>query len=226
MASHATQSSPARERRSRSDHFSSRRAEIVDIAAHLFATNGYAATGIARIGDEAHLARGALYYYIKSKETLLGEIHDRVMDPLLSTAAEVAGLDAPVEVRLRLISEALLTQIIERHDHVWVFLHEYRSLTGQRLQHFRSRRRQFEDYISALLNEGRTRGRFDFDDTRLATLAFLNLHNYSYQWIRAESRFSAAELSRFFCRVFLGGISTSSNASDLEASVSAIRATP
>ena len=89
-----------------------RRNEIVDLSARLFAANGYAATGIREIGDAAELARGALYYYIDSKESLLGEIHDRVMDPLLSQTRNIVELAASATTRLRLISEVLLTQII------------------------------------------------------------------------------------------------------------------
>jgi hypothetical protein len=61
-------------RRVANSQFASRRDEIVDLAAHPFATKGYAATGIRDIGEAAQLARGALYYYIESKESLLGEI--------------------------------------------------------------------------------------------------------------------------------------------------------
>lgn len=195
-----------RSTRGPTDGFTIRMEEIVDIAAHLFAEHGYSATGIAQIGDAANLARGALYYYIDSKESLLNEIHNRVMDPLLATVECVVALDASVEVRLRLVSEALLTQIIERHDHVWVFLHEYRALTGEPLMYFRTRRRQFEDCIAGLLEEGRAHGIFDFVDTRLTTLAFLNLHNYTYQWARSEGRLSVSELSGFYCKVFFDGI--------------------
>ena len=202
------------------DNFAIRRAEIVDIAAHLFAQNGYVGTGIAQIGEAANLARGALYYYIDSKETLLNEIHDRVMDPLLVTAERVFALDASPEVRLRLISEALLTQIIERHDHVWVFLHEYRALTDERFSYFRKRRRQFEDYVSDLLEAGRKQGTLDFEDTRLTTLAFLNLHNYTYQWVHAEGRLNAKDLSSFYCKVFFGGIAVSDCASGVTVQVS------
>ncbi|MDA8398975.1 MAG: TetR/AcrR family transcriptional regulator [Actinomycetota bacterium] len=188
------------------DGFAARRAEIVDIAAHLFAENGYAGTGIAQIGDAVKLARGALYYYIDSKETLLNEIHDRVMDPLLATAEQVVATNASAEVRLRLVSEELLTQIIERREHVWVFLHEYRALRDERLAHFRKRRRKFEDFISQLLDEGRKDGAFEFEDVRLVTLSFLNLHNYTYQWVDVEGRLGARELSALYCSIFFHGI--------------------
>jgi DNA-binding NarL/FixJ family response regulator len=48
-----------------------RRAEIVDVAKRLFATNGYDATSIQQIADEVGLLKGSLYYYIAAKDDLL-----------------------------------------------------------------------------------------------------------------------------------------------------------
>jgi TetR/AcrR family transcriptional regulator, cholesterol catabolism regulator len=70
--------------RGKSKRFYRMRENLVDVAAGLFAKNGYASTGVAEIGDATGLARGALYYYMGSKEELLAVIHDRVMDPLLT----------------------------------------------------------------------------------------------------------------------------------------------
>jgi len=108
--------------RARGPKYQARRQDIVDTAARLFARNGYAETGIAEIGEAVDLARGALYYYIGSKEALLAEIHDRVLDPLLERSKLIMKLNASPAVKVRLISEVLLAQIIERQDHVWVFL--------------------------------------------------------------------------------------------------------
>jgi TetR/AcrR family transcriptional regulator, cholesterol catabolism regulator len=192
--------------------FGSRRAEIVDVAAALFARNGYAATGIAEIGETVDLALGALYYYIGSKESILAEIHDRVMDPLLIQASAISALDAGVATRLRLLSEALLRQIIERRDHVWVFLHEYRALTGDMRKSFLEKRARFEATIMNLLEEGSAAGALDVTDFRVTTLAFLGMHNYTYQWIHSSSDMDPIELSKTYCDIFLGGISPTEGA--------------
>src|SRR5436309_3637837 len=56
---------------------SSRREEILQIAARLFAENGYHGTGIAELGEAVGLGKGALYHHIGSKEDLLYEISSR-----------------------------------------------------------------------------------------------------------------------------------------------------
>lgn len=194
-----------RTERAKTARYYSKRERVVDVAAELFSKNGYAGTGVADIGDAAGLARGALYYYIGSKEALLAEIHDRVMDPLLAEASAIVELEMAFETRLRLLSESLLWQIVNRQDHVWVFLHEYRQLQGADRAGFRDKRRRFERLIHDLLAEGHAQGLVRVVDLDLATLAFLNLHNYTYQWLGREKRV-VEDLSGFYCDVFFSGI--------------------
>ena len=196
-----------RRERGKTERYHRMREQVVDVAVELFSKNGYASTGVADIGEAAGLARGALYYYIGSKEALLAEIHDRVMDPLLKEAGALAELDLSFQGRLRLLSESLLWQIVHRQDHVWVFLHEYRQLQGEYRTLFRDKRQRFEANIRDALAEGHRQGVLRVQDLELATLAFLNLHNYTYQWVAGRD-LKVEELSQFFCEIFLNGVLT------------------
>lgn len=198
--------------RAKTTRYHRKREHVIDVAVELFSKNGYASTGVADIGDAAGLARGALYYYIGSKEALLAEIHDRVMDPLLTEAEAIGSLDVPFRARLRLLSESLLWQIIHRRDHVWVFLHEYQQLQGEPRSLFRAKRRRFEQYVRDVLAVGREQGLVHVEDLELATLAFLNLHNYTYQWLGGRHDLEVEGLSRFYCGVFLDGIAAAPGA--------------
>ncbi|WP_327698291.1 TetR/AcrR family transcriptional regulator [Streptomyces sp. NBC_00459] len=198
-----------RRERGKTERYYRMRENVVDVAVELFSKRGYADTGVADIGEAAGLARGALYYYIGSKDALLVEIHDRVMDPLLKEAAAIVELDLSFETRLRLLSECLLWQIVNKHDHVWVFLHEYRQLQGEYRELFREKRQRFESRIRGLLADGHRRGLLQGrpqEDLELATLAFLNLHNYTYQWLAGHRVMRVEELSAFYCDIFFNGI--------------------
>lgn len=51
-----------------------RKEEIVDAALILFATEGYHSTSIAKIAGKAHISKGLVYNYFKSKEELLIQV--------------------------------------------------------------------------------------------------------------------------------------------------------
>ncbi|QRP47554.1 TetR/AcrR family transcriptional regulator [Amycolatopsis sp. FDAARGOS 1241] len=202
-----------------------KRQEIIDQAAALFAKQGYAATGIAEIGQVAGLAKGALYYYIGSKENLLVEIQDRVLRPLLSAARRIATLDEDPVLRLRLLSETLLDIILERLDHIWVYEHDYRHLRGANRARLLRQRREFERIVLDLLTAAMDTGAFRRLDPRLAMLQFLNLHNHTYQWARPDGPWDAAFLSREYCATLISGFcSPGYDVASLEERVAEFRA--
>ncbi|MQA04105.1 MAG: TetR family transcriptional regulator [Streptosporangiales bacterium] len=201
-----------------------KRQEIIDAAADLFGKKGYAATGIAEIGKAAGLAKGALYYYIGSKENLLVEIQARVLTPLLTSAKEIAALDEDPVVRLRLLSETLLDMIFRRLDHIWVYEHDYRQLRGANKSRLKRQRGQFEQIVQDLLVEAMDSGAFRTMNPRIAVLQFLNMHNHTYQWVRPNGPWDAAYLSREYCATLFSGFrSESYDLSDLEDRVAKFR---
>jgi len=194
------------------DRYDGRREEIIDRAAALFAAKGYAATGVSELGEAVGLGRGALYYYIESKENLLVAIQDRVLGPLTAEATKIVGADARAVVRLRLLSEALLRLILTRVDHIRVYEHDFPQLTGKNLKHVLDQRRQFESLVQGLLEEAIADGTLRDMDPHLAALQFLNLHNHTYQWARTANRhWSVQELSREYCATLLHGMARSSS---------------
>lgn len=192
--------------------YDAKREGIIDRAAELFARQGYAATGINEIGAAAGLAKGALYYYIGSKENLLVEIQNRVMRPLLDQGRAVARLDADPVVRLRLLSEILLGVIFGRLNHIWVYEHDYRLLSEPNRAKLLRQRGEFERIVTNLLSEAVDAGTFREIDPRLAMLQFLNLHNHTYQWVRPGGEWTAGYLSREYCATLFTGLGASRGA--------------
>ncbi|PBC48031.1 TetR family transcriptional regulator [Rhodococcus sp. ACS1] len=182
-----------------------KRQDIIDQAAALFAKNGYASTGIAEIIEVTGLARGALYYYIGSKENLLVEIQNRVMEPLLVSVRRIVALDEDPVLCLRMLSQALLENILARLDHVWVYEHDYRNLRGANLSRMLRQRREFEDLVEELLVAAMEAGSFRKMDPHLATRQFLNMHNHTYQWVEPGGDWDAELLSREYCATLFFG---------------------
>src|SRR4051794_36228362 len=124
----------------RSPNWRARRQAIVDTSARVFARQGDHATGITELCTANDLGKGALYHYIGSKEALLAAIHDRVMDEVMLGADRVAASGGSPSSQLTMLGAELLDVIHRYPDHVWVFLHEFPALTGERASQFRERR--------------------------------------------------------------------------------------
>jgi AcrR family transcriptional regulator len=193
----------------RSEKWRARRQLIVDTSASVFARRGYHGTGIMELCAANDLGKGALYHYIGSKEALLAAIHDRVMDEVLRGADRVAAAGGSAPAQLAALGHELLDVIHRYPDHVWVFLHEFPALTGERADRFRQRRRAYERAVEVVLEAGVASGEFRSDlDIRVTAMAWLGMHNYTYLWLKPGGRLSARDVARPFAEVFASGIST------------------
>jgi AcrR family transcriptional regulator len=190
----------------RNANFEARRRTIIDTSARLFATKGYHATGIVELCDANSLGKGALYHYIGSKEALLAAIHDRVMDEVMQGADRVATAGGAPSAQLAMLGSELLDVIHRYPDHVWVFLHEFPALTGDRASQFRERRQEYEQRVEAVLRAGIRSGEFRKVDPWLTARAWLGMHNYTYLWLKPGHRFGAKDVADPFAEIFLRGI--------------------
>jgi TetR/AcrR family transcriptional regulator, cholesterol catabolism regulator len=190
----------------RGQRWHDRRTSIVDAAAKLFAERGYDATGTAELCGAVGLGKGSLYYYVESKENLLYLIHERVMNQVLDLVTRIAELEEPAAERLRLLGQEQISVIAAYPDHVWVFLHEHKALTGERARQFAASRRQYERQLERILSDGVESGEFVISDVRVAALAWLGMHNYTYLWYEPSKKLTVERLANEYYRLFVDGI--------------------
>ncbi len=130
------------------------------------------------------------------------------MDEVLAGADRVAVAGGTPTARLRMLGDELLDVIHRYPDHVWVFLHEFPALTGERAEQFRIRRREYERRVEDVLRAGIDTGEFRDVDPRLTALAWLGMHNYTYLWLRPGGRLSARDVAQPFAELFVHGLAT------------------
>lgn len=91
------------------------RAGIVDAAMRLFRENGYDATTMRAIADEAGVSLGSAYYYFSGKEELVQAFYDQIQ--VEHAAAAEAAYGTPVFAdRLRGVMEAFVDVAEPFHD--------------------------------------------------------------------------------------------------------------
>lgn len=91
------------------------RAGIVDAAMRLFRENGYDATTMRAIADEAGVSLGSAYYYFSGKEELVQAFYDQIQVEH-ATAAEAAYGSQVFGDRLRGVMEAFVDVAEPFHD--------------------------------------------------------------------------------------------------------------
>jgi AcrR family transcriptional regulator len=83
------------------------RQRILEVAAHLFATRGFAGTSIRDISDELGVTKAALYYHFTSKEVLLEHVVAQAFMSVTAVVSEQRDLTTREE-RARFIRDAIV----------------------------------------------------------------------------------------------------------------------
>lgn len=190
-----------------------RQEHVINVAARLFAEQGYHATGMAELGDEAGLKRGALYYYIGSKENLLYEISVRHVVEMVNFGETLLKEERSATDKLLRLSQCLIRTIHDDHNDVTVFFREIDALTGNRRVRVFELRDRFEDIWMRILQQGVTEGTCRQADPLLIK-AILGMHNYSYLWLRQEGRLRPEDIASYFCDILFRGVLTDAGAAE------------
>ena len=183
-----------------------RKGDIMDTAVKLFAKKGYHATSISDISEAVGLGRGALYYYIQSKEDLLWEIHNLRVNPLLEATIQLEQQSLTPEEKLRELSRQLIETITTYLPYMIVFYREMAALAPERLAELVEKRRAYEDSIERILCAGVESGDWEIENPRMCVLAFLGMYNWTFQWYNPQGPMKPDEIADTFFQLFLNGI--------------------
>jgi len=111
-----------------------RKRQLLDCAAELFSTRGYADTRIADICAAAGVAKGLFYWYFENKEVLFAELVTSMRHRLRKAQADAMDPTADALTRLRQGTEASV-QFMARHAGYFALLevesHDRPVLVGQ-----------------------------------------------------------------------------------------------
>jgi AcrR family transcriptional regulator len=184
-----------------------RRAQIIEIAAELFDRNGFHDTTMQAIADQAGVRKASLYYYFRSKDDILAELHETLTRAVVDRQRDrrEAGELGPRE-QLR----AMMRDVIglgETHPgYLRIFFESHRELPPAVREVVAGQRADYRRMVREVVVAGVATGEFTTTDPELASLAALSLMNWTYQWFDRSGRLSAAEVADRFYAILLGGI--------------------
>lgn len=77
-----------------------RKRELLKIAYNMFLSRGYENTSVDEIIAEAQIAKGTFYYYFPSKEKMLEDVIEMMIESEAETARQIIGSDMPVPQKI------------------------------------------------------------------------------------------------------------------------------
>jgi AcrR family transcriptional regulator len=145
-----TQLGPGRPRHeARHRRGSTPRAEILDAAAELFTTQGYASTSTRAIADAVGIRQASLYHHFGAKDDILDALLSETISAPLDLAARLDAIPEPPEVRLYALAWFDVRQLCAARWNLGA-LYLLPELRSERFAQFRSRRAELRERYERL----------------------------------------------------------------------------
>ena len=189
---------------------STRRSELLAIAAQLFADRGFKNTTVRDIADAAGILSGSLYHHFDSKESMVDEILSTFQEELFASYDAVLASDddarAKIEQAVRLSFQA-----IDQHPfEVAIFQNEADYLgTFARFGYLAERNAQSRQVWLTLLEEGIRTGALRADLDLDLTYRFIRDTVWvAVKWYRPGGPLTHDAVADQYLTILLDGIST------------------
>jgi AcrR family transcriptional regulator len=185
-----------------------RRDELLDIAAKLFAERGFKNTTVRDIADAAGILSGSLYHHFDSKEAMVDELLDSFQTALWEEYDAIEASDNSPKEKLEAVVRASFDAIDRNHSEVAIFQTDAAYLsTFDRFAYLHERNIRFRDLWMSLLREGVAAGELRADlDVELVFRFLRDTVWVAVRWYRPGGDLLPHQVADQYLHILLEGI--------------------
>lgn len=185
-----------------------RREELLDLAAAMFAERGLRATTVRDIADAAGILSGSLYHHFASKEEMVDEVLRSFLDWLFARYQHIIDTEPNPLERFKGLFMASFHAIEDHHAEVVIYQDEAKRLSAhQRFSYVDELNRRQRTMWVDVLNEGIAAGYFQSDINVDLVYRFIRDTTWvSVRWYQPGGPLTAEQVGRQYLAIVLGGI--------------------
>jgi AcrR family transcriptional regulator len=188
----------------------SRRDELLELAATMFAERGLRATTVRDIADSAGILSGSLYHHFRSKEQMVEEVLKDFLDWLFGRYQEIVDRESDPLERVKGLFMASFEAIEHRHAQVVIYQDEAKRLSAlPQFGFVDARNREQRKMWVDILKQGVAESRFRPDlDVNLVYRFIRDTTWVSVRWYQPGGPLTAEQVGHQYLAIVLGGITT------------------
>lgn len=169
--------------------------EVLDKAAALFASRGFASTSLQDIAKEVGLSRTSIYYYVPSKEALLEELVRGVNERTAKLFADLNGLAGSHADRVGEAARQLVLWVTDPHTHFKLLDRTEGNLPEALAAAHRATKRDVLQGMVGLVQKGIAGGEFRPVNPQVAAFAILGMCNWTAWWVSPAGSLSRKDIA-------------------------------
>lgn len=185
-----------------------RRAELLALAADLFAERGLRATTVRDIADSAGILSGSLYHHFDSKESMVDEILRGFLDDLFGRYREIVGAGLGSRDTLEALVLSSYESFDRFHAAVAIYQAEAKRLrVSERFAYIEEYNREFRTLWQQVLTAGVADGTFRAElDVELAYRFLRDTVWVAVRWYRPGGPVTVENLAKQYLTIVLDGL--------------------
>ncbi len=180
--------------------------EIINAATELFAKKGYAATSMREISENLEITKATLYHYFKSKEQILFEILDNVMDEALQNLEKISNMDISPEEKLKNVLKFYSKYYVSKQNDLILLVNELNSLNEKYKKILIEKEKKYLNLIKSIFNELNLQGKLKDIPLTVLAFSFFGMVHYTIKWYHPNGSIKPDKLSEYFVEIFTKGI--------------------
>src|SRR5690349_3368912 len=186
----------------------SRRAELLAIAATLFAERGFKNTTVRDIADAAGILSGSLYHHFDSKEAMVDELPDSFQTALWEEYDAIEASERTPRQKLEAVVRVSFDAIDQHHSEVAIFQTDAAYLASfDRFAYLEERNVRFRTLWTRLLREGIAAGELRADlDVELVYRFLRDTVWVAVRWYRPGGDLTPGQVADQYLTILLEGI--------------------
>jgi len=185
-----------------------RRAQLLDIAAKLFAERGFKNTTVRDIADAAGILSGSLYHHFDSKEAMVDELLDSFQRALWQEYDAIDASDRTPKQKLEAVVRVSFDAIDRNHSEVAIFQTDAAYLSSfERFSYLEERNERFRELWTRLLRDGVAAGELRADlDVELVYRFLRDTVWVAVRWYRPGGHLEPRQVADQYLHILLEGI--------------------
>lgn len=182
--------------------------KIIRESIDLFDKKGFIETSIQDIVGNIGVTKGTFYYYFKTKQELLKDIHLSYLQELSEEQKVILeDRDKNYTEKLYSILYLLISKIKSHGPNARILFREMRHLTEENMEQIKQKRKEFRMNFQMIIEEGIRVGEFNNNiRSDILTFGILSMANRSYYWYNPEGEIKEKELAELYLELLLNGM--------------------
>jgi AcrR family transcriptional regulator len=195
--------------------YQERRDAIRAAAGRVFHRQGFAATKLTDVAEEAGMDRASLYYYVGSKEQLFREVVSDAALANILEAERIADSEAPAREKLTRLIESLMTSFERHFPYLYVLVQEdFQKLNHHAEQNdsewmtvLRDWNERYVNAVKSIISQGLRSGELRSSlPPGIIANALIGMMDSSHMWFRPNGMMDASEIGAGMADMLLDGL--------------------